>query len=281
MSVIYDARRCALGEGPLWHPERAQLFWFDILGKRLLSRDGDRPLDWSFGEMVSAAGWVDRDTLLLASETGLWRFDIGSGARRLVAPLEADNPLTRSNDGRADPQGGFWIGTMGKEAQPGMGAIYRFYRGALRKLFDAVTIPNAISFSPDRRTAYFADTTTQTVQRVALDVQGWPAGAPTLFIDMRPEQRFPDGAVCDAEGGLWVAQWGSGRVARYRTEGGFDRALALGGTQSSCPAFGGTQLRDLFVTSAAQGLPADEAGQGCVFCVAPQVAGVPEYRVVL
>jgi len=76
MSVIYDDRPCELGEGPLWHPERQQLFWFDIINKRMMARQGQTRQSWDFDEYVSAAGWVDRDTLLIASETGLWRFAI-------------------------------------------------------------------------------------------------------------------------------------------------------------------------------------------------------------
>ncbi|HSF92689.1 MAG TPA: SMP-30/gluconolactonase/LRE family protein, partial [Paracoccaceae bacterium] len=133
---VFDPRLCTLGEGPLWHPERNQLFWFDILGKRLLSRDETGPLTWQFDEHVSAAGWVDRDTLLIASETALFRFTLSSGVREDIVALEADNPQTRSNDGRADPWGGFWIGTMGNSAQPDAGAIYRFYKGGVTKLFD-------------------------------------------------------------------------------------------------------------------------------------------------
>jgi len=135
MTSVFDDRRCELGEGPLWHPGRKQLFWFDILGKRLLTRTDDGARDWQFSELVSAAGWVDDENLLIASETALFRFDLDSGARSEVCALEADQPNTRSNDGRADPQGGFWIGTMGKTAEPGAGAIYRWFRGELRRLF--------------------------------------------------------------------------------------------------------------------------------------------------
>ncbi|WP_127104463.1 SMP-30/gluconolactonase/LRE family protein [Pararhodobacter zhoushanensis] len=279
MSTVYDTRRCALGEGPLWHPERGQLFWFDILGKRLLSRDGAKPLEWRFDDMVSAAGWVDRDTLLIASETGLWRFDLTSGNRMLVIPLEADNPLTRSNDGRADRQGGFWIGTMGKGAQPGMGALYRYYRGELRKLFASMTIPNALCFSPDGTLAYFSDTDAQRLFRVALDAQGWPRGAAAPFVDLAPKGRYPDGAVCDSEGGIWNAHWGAGCVERFLPDGSFDRSIAVAGLHSSCPAFGGADLATLFVTSAYDGLDNPDADQGCVFSLPAGVAGLAENRV--
>ena len=209
-ATLFDARACALGEGPLWHPERGQLFWFDILGHTLMSRQGDKTLSWRFDECVSAAGWIDRDTLLVASETALWRFDLNGAERSLVVPLEADQPLTRSNDGRADPWGGFWIGTMGFNAERGAGAIYRYYKGALRQLFAEITISNAICFSPDRRFAYYTDTPTRQIMRVPLDAaEGWPSAPPEVFVDLKKDKRNPDGAVVDSDGCLWNAQWGA------------------------------------------------------------------------
>ena len=169
MSTVFDATKCILGEGPLWHPEREALFWFDIKGMKLHAKGAAGQSNWAFDDNVSAAGWVDRDTLLIASERALHRFDIVSGGLETVVALEADNEVTRSNDGRADPFGGFWIGTMGKSAEPGAGAIYRYYKGELRQLFGDITVSNAICFSPDTAFGYFTDTDTGIVQRVALD----------------------------------------------------------------------------------------------------------------
>ncbi len=281
MSEVYDARVCELGEGPLWHPERKQLFWFDIIGKRLYSRVGDRALQWSFDEHHSAAGWIDRDTLFLASETGLWRFDIGTGDRQLVAALEDDVPATRSNDGRADPQGGFWIGTMGKGAETARGAIYRYYRGELRKLFTSISIPNSICFSPDGRHAYFADTPTGRIMRQPLSEDGWPEGDAVLFVDVGRGGLNPDGSVVDEEGALWNAQWGAGRVARYLPDGSEDRHVCVGGKHSSCPAFGGEDFRTLFVTTACEGIAEPDRNQGLVYACEQEIRGLPEYPVIL
>ncbi|WP_299153048.1 SMP-30/gluconolactonase/LRE family protein [uncultured Tateyamaria sp.] len=275
---VFDDHACALGEGGMWHPTRNCLFWFDILGKRLFCK-GDERLEWAFDEHVSAAGWVDHDTLLIASASGLWRFDINTGARGLVVALEADNPVTRSNDGRADPYGGFWIGTMGLNAEPFAGAIYRYYNGALRQLFDKITISNAICFAPGGEVAYFADTFSQQIQRVALDSEGWPTGAPETFVDLRPDDLNPDGAVVDADGNLWNAQWGAGRVACYGPDGGLVRTLDAPATQTTCPAFGGPGGTTLFVTSAAQGV--DEAQGGMTFSQDVGVKGQREHQVIL
>lgn len=287
MSEVFDDRLCELGEGPLWHPGRGQLFWFDILGRRLLTRDAEGPRDWAFPEMVSAAGWVDDGALLVASETALFRFDLATGQRADLCALEADDTATRSNDGRADPQGGFWIGTMGKRGRddPGAGSIWRWRRGELRRLYPGITISNAICFSPDGRTAHFADTATARVMRVALDADGWPKGEPELFLDLRVALLNPDGAVVDAEGLMWMAQWGAGRVAAYAPDGSLVRTVDFDAPHTSCPAFGGPDRTTLYVTTAREGM--DEAARaaspqaGMTLMAGGVAKGQAEHRVAL
>jgi sugar lactone lactonase YvrE len=194
--------------------------------------------------------------------------------------------VTRSNDGRADPWGGFWIGTMGKGAERGAGAIYRYYRGELRRLVSDVTISNAISFTPDAGFACFSDTMTGRVMRWALDeATGWPVGEAGVFLDLRAERLNPDGAVFDADGRFWVAQWGAGRVAAYDGEGGFLRAVSVGAAHSTCPAFGGPEMRTLFCTSALQGLTPEQIAaapeSGMTFAVDDVAKGQSEPAVIL
>lgn len=278
---VHDRTLCELGEGPLWHPQRQVLFWFDILQKRLFCRDGDDLKSWEFGEHVSAAGWVDRNTLLIASETALLRFDIGSGRGDPLVPLEADNPKTRSNDGRADPWGGFWIGTMGKSAEPRAGAIYRYYRGEILRLFNEITVSNAICFAPDRSFAYFADTWSRQIMRQSLDSEGWPDGAAEVFVDLRDREWNPDGAVVDSDGCLWVAIWGSHCVARFGRDGSLIEIIDTPAAQPSCPAFGGSDLRQLFITSAAAELSIPGPADGRLLSVTLDVTGQQEHRVIL
>jgi sugar lactone lactonase YvrE len=277
---IFSDTRCRLGEGPLWHPARGQLFWFDILSRRLLTREGDRERHWDFDTYVSAAGWIDDTTLLVAGATALMRFDIETGAREEVVPLEADNPVTRSNDGRADPWGGFWIGTMGVNAEPGAGAIWRYYRGEVRCLYPGITISNAICFSPDGGHAFFTDTRDGRIlcQHLA-PADGWPQGAPEVWLDLSGQVFGPDGAVVDADGYFCNAQWGEGRVARYDAEGRLSDVFAVPARQASCPAFGGADLTTLFVTTAADGQ--DDPAAGRTYAFATDIAGQAEHRVIL
>jgi sugar lactone lactonase YvrE len=282
--MIFDDRICALGEGPLWHPLRQQLYWFDILGQRLLTRSADGPAEWHFPEMVSAAGWISRDELLIASETALFRFNLETGTRTHLSALESDTSKTRSNDGRADPQGGFWIGTMGKVEGPGtpaMGAIYRYHRGELRKLFAPIAIPNSISFPPGGQSACFTDTVTGRVLRVALDADGWPKGEPETFLDLTALGLHPDGAVFDAAGIFWGAQWGASRVAAYAPDGTFLRAVPFDAPHTSCPAFGGDTL---YCTTALHNMDAAARTRhphaGKTFMAKSIATGQPEHQVI-
>ncbi|KMW56305.1 1,4-lactonase [Candidatus Rhodobacter oscarellae] len=267
----------------LWHPERQQLFWFDILANQLLGRDGDTPLTWQFEENVSAAGWTGRDTLLIASETRLFEFNLQTGAETFVAHLEAQDPGSRSNDGRADPQGGFWIGTMAKRGNDRPGAIYRYYRGELRMLFAPVTVPNAMCFTPDGGTAYFSGTRDGKIWRVRLDAQGWPVGDPELFL--HHEGRLIDGMVCAADGTLWNTHYKGGSVAVYGADGALLTEHAVPARHTTCPGFGGEDMTTLYISSACQDLApeicAKEPAHGQTFMLQTETRGQTEHRVIL
>ena len=290
---VFDNTPCDLGEGPLWHPLTKQFFWFDINAKKLFCKHPQHALrTWQFDEYVSAAAWIDEEHLLIASEQSLFKFNTSDASQQIICKLDADNPLTRSNDGRADPWGGFWIGTMDKQAQHHGGAIYRYYRGELRQLKSNITISNAICFAPDKSCAYYTDTSERIIyqQPLAKD-SGWPVGEQQLFIDFRPQQLNPDGAVCDAQGNLWIAQWGSAQLTQYSSEGKFIQSIKAPSEQVTCPAFGGDQFDTLYVTSALQGLSTSlpehaKAGQTYHFALrshhsTSKIRGLPEYQVVV
>lgn len=283
--TLFDDRLCLLGEGPLWHPEREQLFWFDILGRQLLTRYQGTPKFWTFDEYVSAAGWIDRDHLLVASESALFVFDIETGERGNLCALEDENAGTRSNDGRADPFGGFWISTMGKSGEKGQAGIYRYFRGELRQLYKGLTIPNTICFAPDGQRVYFADTARHCVSCAELDDQGWPCADPGLFLDFADTKRNPDGAVTDRDGNVWIAFWGLSCIDVFGSDGRFLRSFDFPVSQVSCPAFGGSGYSTLFATSARVDLSdsalAAEPKAGAVFALETGFQGLPEYKVIL
>lgn len=274
--MIFDTTICKLGEGPLWHPERGELFWFDILGKRL-HIEGRH---WQFSRYTSAAGWIDDHRLLMSDSIGLHVFDLASGTADQVAQIETDIAITRSNDGRADPFGGFWCSTMGINAEAGAGAIYRYYRGEVRELYGGITIPNAICFAPDGLHAYFCDTPTGKIMRQPLhETDGWPKGDPDVWLDFGKTSWGADGAVMDAAGNFWNAQWGANRVACYAPDGTLMQTVAFSAKQTSCPAFGGHDLKTLYCTSAADGLSGTDDGK--TFATPVDAVGQAEHQVIL
>jgi sugar lactone lactonase YvrE len=256
-TTILSERHCHLGEGPTYDPVTDTAWWFDILERTLLQADlaSGNITEHALPMMASVLAVIDDRRQLLAADTGLYIRDIATGGLTLHTPLEADNAATRSNDGRVHPCGALWVGTMGRHAEKGMGAIYRFYRGELSLLYAGVTIPNAICFSPDGATAYFTDTKTALLQRVAIDPStAAPIGDPRTLYDHRGGTGGLDGAVVDAQGLIWNARWGGGCVDVYTPEGERVRSIGVPAKQSSCPVFVGKTFDRLLVTSAWEGM---------------------------
>src|SRR5260221_5537186 len=188
--------------------------------------------------MASVVAFIDNQRQLLATENGLCVRDIADGRLTLHVALEADNTATRSNDGRVHPCGALWIGTMGRKAENGAGAIYHFGGGELRRLYSGISIPNAICFSPDGVTAYFTDTSEAILYRVAIDpVNGLPTGDPAPLFDHRGGVGGLDGAVVDAGGLIWDARWGGSCVDAYSPGGDRVRTIRGPARQPSCPGF--------------------------------------------
>ena len=284
---IFDETLCILGEGPVWHPLRESLIWFDIMGKSLFERKiaDTKPRKLSFENYVSAAGWIDESELLMATSRDLVKLNMNSGKFEKILDLEGENKLTRSNDGRADPYGGFWIGTMGIKSEKDIGAIYRFYKGEIRKLFSPISVPNSICFSPCGKLGYFTDTVPGLIMRVELDSVGWPKSKPEVIIDCRKDDLNPDGSVVDQDGCIWNAQWGASRVARYSPHGEFLDSLEFAAPQTSCPEFGGDDLSTLFVTSARVDLSDRQLHEapmsGAVFSVKTDYKGQKAHQILL
>ena len=279
---IYDDNLCQIGEGPIWHPIRKSLIWFDILGGSIFERKPHQEIakrtDFDF--LVSAGGCINETDILMATSESLVRLNLDNGKHTKIIDLEAENSVTRSNDGRADPQGGFWIGTMGKKMEKEAGAIYRFYKGELRKLFSSITVPNSICFSPCGKIVYFTDTFSRKIMRVSLDKLGWPSKEPEIFIDCEEEEVNPDGSVVDIDGCLWNAQWGASRIVKFNPAGELTKIIELDAPQVTCPAFGDLDFSTLFITSAWNGMSAQEIKEypksGAVFSIKVEETGQEE-----
>ena len=261
-AVILSDEACELGEGPTYDPATDTLYWFDILSNRMLEKklSGGATRAHQLGERASALATIDGERQLLLTATGLHIRDAATGKLTPHLSVEASNAGTRSNDARVHPCGALWFGTMGKKAEAGAGAIYWYFRGELRLLFPAISIPNSICFSADGKTAYYSDTATNLLYRLDCDADtGLPKGEPKLFVDRRGDKGGIDGSVVDRDGVLWNASWGGGRLDAYAPDGSVLRSVPVPASQASCPAFVGAAADRLVVTSAWEGM--DEAAR--------------------
>jgi sugar lactone lactonase len=252
---------CQLGEGPTYDPASGKAFWFDIRGQKLhelhLSSMAKTEHDLPFLGSVLAV--IDAERQLVVSDQGLFIREVADGRLTPFVKLE-EKAQNRSNDGRVHPSGALWASTMGRKAEKHSGAIYHVAGDRVTVLYSNITIPNAICFSPDGSIGYFTDTDVNHLMRVALDPKtGLPTGAPEVLSDESVTPGGVDGAVCDADGLIWNARWGSNAVDVYRPDGTKIARYLVPASQASCPAFIGEKADRLLVTSAWQDM--DAAGR--------------------
>ncbi len=285
---VLDNTQLMLGEGPSFDPITGTAWWLNILEKELHELDivSGKKTVFDLPFMASVVARIDDRQQLIASEDGLFIRDRSTGELTLHADFEPGKPGNRSNDGRMHQSGALWIGTMGKKAEDGAGAIYHVARGVVTKLFDNISISNSICFSPDGATAYYVDTRVNWLMKVAVDPQtGLPTGAPGILVDAHGQDGGIDGSVCDAQGHIWNARWGQGAVDRYSPDGQHIERYKLPAGQTTCPAFVGPNADRLLVTSACEGLDAAEIASnplhGATFDLGITVSGVLDaaYRV--
>ncbi len=271
-----------LGEVPLWSARDRLLYWVDIRAPALHGLDlaTGKNLTWPMPEQIGAAAIHAQGGLLMALASGLSRFDPATGSLTSIQPIEADIATSRLNDGRCDRQGRFWVGSMDRSTPEARGSLYRYDPdGTLHRMIGDIEVPNGLAFSPDGATLHFCDSPTRRLTVHPLDPATGTLGAPRLFAESTAPG-VPDGAVTDAEGGLWVAQFDGARVTRYTQEGRVDRVIPLPVPRPTACCFGGDGLDTLFITSARINLPdaalQDAPLSGSVFAIRPGVRGLPE-----
>lgn len=281
-----------LGESPFWHPDEQRLYWCDIPGHALHRydpRDGAHT-QWDFDTDVGCAAPLAGGGLLLALRSGLVRFDPATGAQQpLGVALPYDPANERYNDGKADPQGRLWVGTIYEPRSPALAALYRYAAGRLERIADGITVSNGLAWSLDGRTMYWSDTQAHTVYAFDFDPADgrttnrrvfaqWPVKQPGQ--DLATYGGRPDGAAVDSEGAYWTAMFEGQRLLRLAPDDGrVLQEIALPVRCATMPCFGGEDLKTLYVTTARAGRPADELARqplaGCVLQLRVDVPGLP------
>ena len=277
--------KAQLGEGPVWHPEEQALYWVDIDGKRLYRYD---PADGSvthqtFGIKIGAAVPCRGGGFLLAMQDGIYRLrTFGESEPKLAArPAEIHGGL-RFNDGKCDPQGRFWAGTMTHGSGPsGQGTLYRIGSDLEPvPMVRGVSISNGLAWDAARRIMYFIDTPTQKVAAYDYDPETGDIANRRDVVHIAKEDGAPDGMCIDEEGKLWVAHWGGGHVIRYDPATGekLERIAVPAALCTSC-AFGGPEWDELYITTARVGRTEEqlvaEPAAGGLFRIRLSVRGVP------
>lgn len=279
-----------LGESPMWHPQERVLYYCDIPGHRLHRFDpvSQDLRHWQFDTDVSCCAPMLDGGLLLAMRDGLWRFDTVTGERSVLAVPPYEPGKERFNDGKCDPQGRFWVGTIYEPREPALAALYCFDREQLERKADGVTVSNGLGWSPNGRTMYWSDTKAHTVYALDFDPADGSLSQRRVFASFpvkQPGQDLasyggrPDGAAVDVEGCYWVSMFEGQRVLRLSPQGEVLREVRLPVRCPTMPCFGGHDLRTLYITTARENRPAAELAEqpwaGCVLAVEVEVSGLP------
>lgn len=278
--------RAKVGEGPLWD-ERAQvLYWVDIMGSQLCIYDPVQKKNTAIdvGQPVGTVVVRESGGLMLALHHGLASFDLKTHQVKILADPESHLPDNRFNDGKCDPAGRFWAGTMAFAATRGVGSLYCMDTDlSVRKMLGQISVSNGIVWSLDQRTMYYIDSLKQDIRAYDYDVETGDIANERIACQIPEEIGLPDGMAIDAEGMLWVAHYNGSRVCRWNPEDGqVLEIISLPVSRVTACAFGGPELDRLYITSASQGMsPEDwnkEPHAGGLFVCSPGVKGVATFR---
>jgi sugar lactone lactonase YvrE len=291
--VVHDAPML-VGESAIWHEVESALYWVDIEGltvNRLHAASG-KFSSWKMGSNPSALAIDDNNFLVVATRERLLRLNTTDGAETPIADAPYDTSKVRFNDGRVDPAGRFWIGTMYEPRDQPAAEMYVLARDNLRCAWrGGMTNSNGLAWSLDGRTMFHADTTTHRIDCYDFDVATGEHSNRRTILTFPTDKTAPDyggrpdGATIDSEGMYWVAMFEGGRVLRISPTGEILREIKLPVRCPTSVCFGGPDLRTLYITSASQGRSSEEIAQyphtGKVLSVRLDVAGreEPEYAI--
>ncbi|KQW46356.1 MULTISPECIES: SMP-30/gluconolactonase/LRE family protein [unclassified Roseateles] len=259
------SHRCLLGESPLWHPTEQVLYAVDIPGRQVLRwREGaDAPDVWPQDAEPGCVAARADGGLFVARRDGLWTLDPSTSVQELVSAPPYDAARLRFNDGKVDPAGRLWIGSISDAREP-EAVLYRFDAMRFTAEVPGLTTSNGLAWSPDGRRMHWSDTKAHRIYVADYDVTtGGLAGA-RVFAEFEPRTPGkayggrPDGAAMDAEGCYWAAMFEGACLLRIAPTGEILRRVELPVTCPTMPTFGGADLRTLFITTAREKRPADE-----------------------
>ncbi|MBT5186184.1 MAG: SMP-30/gluconolactonase/LRE family protein [Kordiimonadaceae bacterium] len=272
--------QCILGEGPLWLEQKQALVFLDIIGKKLLywrNKEGLKTIPLS--QKVGSICAISEDRFLAASVQGLFELDANTGNIKSIGYDQIISKDALMNDGKADRNGGFVFGSKSQNEIDPIGKLMGFSHN-ISELWTGGIVLNGPAFSLDGKRIYFADSPSRNIYTAKYDPEKMTIGTPDIFTTIPTDGGYPDGMTVDSEGYLWSAQWDGWCISRYHPNGKLVQTIEMPVSRPTSVAFGGSDLKTLFITSAKKGLEqnlsATEQMAGDLFSIKLDVAGVVE-----
>ena len=272
--------RSRLGESPIWDSTRQILYWVDIYNHRVnqFNPSTGQNLFFDVGDVVGSIALAGKDQLIMAQRDGLAFLNIQTGDVTPIIPVEADIQDNRFNDGKCDPQGRFWFGSMcqGKN----QGSLYRYDPdGSLHLMETGLTIANGLGWSPDQKIFYLTDSAQKKIYAYNFELATGRIRDRYIFVDLVGESFYPDGLTIDSEGNIWSAMWDGWCIIRFNPNGEETMRISLPIQRPTSCTFGGKDLDTLYITSASVGLSEEEIQKsfysGDLFSFQTHVTGLP------
>jgi sugar lactone lactonase YvrE len=284
VELVLDTQS-SLGEGAVWNYRTGELIWVNITDKILNFYNPVMNFNKELftGEMIGTVVPAESGKVIVALENGFYQIDPATGNKTFIADPEEDKPDNRFNDGKSDPAGRFWAGTMHKQGKSGEGALYRLDPdGSVHKMVDNVSTSNGIVWSADHSKMYYIDTPTRKVMAWDYDNETGDIRNPRTAIEIPAEMGYPDGMTIDDGGNVWIAMWSGAAVGCWNPETGeLMRTIDVPAKNVTSCAFGDEDLGTLYITTARQGTNEDDLKKyphaGGLFKVRPGVKGVQAY----
>lgn len=265
MQALPQKSPCILGESPHWDRLTQTLYSVDIFGKAVFqyNPENDHIKQWDLPEMVGHVIPLSTQLALISMPSGIYHLNLNNTTCERISALEPQHPNNRPNDGKCDPEGRLWVGTMDLDMKPGAASLYRLEsNGKLTQVLKNLTLANGLAWDTQKNLFYFIDSSTYTIQRFNYDPETGNITNGTIAFEHDKSLGLPDGMCIDAEGMLWVAGFGGGHVRRFNPDTGqIIQAIKLPTPYPTACTLGGKQLNQLFITSSSHLLTRDAAKQ--------------------
>jgi len=278
---------CVLGESPIWSVAEQALYWVDVLNPKIHRYDPatGKHDTWLVETEIGSIGLASGNRLVAGLRMGFAMYDLGTSKLEIIEDPEGHGRqnTNRLNDGKVDRAGRFWCGSMQDPGREPVGTLYRMDTDrSVHAMADGIRVPNALCWSPDDRTMYFADTYAECIWAYNYDLATGAIENRRVFAEAGEGPGRQDGAAVDSEGFVWNAHIFAGRVVRYDPHGHIEREIEVPTSQVTSCAFGGRDLDILYITTASMRMDRDELAAdplaGSLFAVDTGVRGLPEPR---